>query len=297
MDNAAQPVEPMPESNEADSVAATLPIPSTPGNRFATAPLMPSPLSPALLTGVDPMAATPDRTAAYRLSVAIPVYNERETLVEILHRIAAVEERRGVPLEILLVDDGSTDGTRDILRNEIEGRYPNVRVLYHEKNQGKGAAIVTAIREATGDFLIVQDADLEYDPDQYPELLQPLLDGKTDVVYGSRFKGSVANMAFANLVANRVLTLTANLLFPGTHISDEATCYKVFRTPFLKSIPLRARRFDFCPEVTAKVLKRGKKIVEVPIRYTARTNAQGKKIRWTDGVDALLALIKYRFID
>lgn len=282
MDNGDQSIRSENSGGGAAAAMTILPDPLLPEARFATAPLVP-PTKPAPPT--------------YRLSVAMPVYNEKDTLREILARLRAVEERRNVPLEILLVDDGSTDGTRDILRREIEGRFPSIRVIYHEKNQGKGAAIVTAVREATGDYLIVQDADLEYDPDQYPELLQPLLDGKADVVYGSRFKGSVANMRLPNLVANRVLTLAANLLFPGAHLSDEATCYKVFRTDFLKTLPLRARRFDFCPEVTAKVLKRGKQIVEVPIRYTARTNAQGKKIRWTDGFDALKALIKYRFVD
>lgn len=237
--------------------------------------------------------ARPEMPTPFVLSVAIPVYNERETLRELLGRVRAVP----VPLEIILVDDGSTDGTRDILKSEIEGRHDNVRVVYHERNQGKGAAIVTAIGHATGDYLIVQDADLEYDPMEYLLLLPTLVEGRSDVVYGSRFKGSVANMRAANLVANRVLTAAANLLFPGARITDEATCYKMFRLSVLRRIPLRARRFDFCPEVTAKVLKRGHRIHEVPIRYSARTVSQGKKIRWTDGVDALWALIKYRFTD
>ena len=247
----------------------------------------------ALSTLPTPAEALARPLSAPLLSVAIPVYNERATLLTIVERI------RDVPLsmELLLVDDGSTDGTRELLQNEIEGQYDNVRVLYHERNQGKGAAIVTAIGAASGEFLIVQDADLEYDPNDYPRLLAPLLSGQADVVYGSRFKGKVRNMKLPNLVANKLLTLTANLLNPGARISDEATCYKVFRLSVLRSFSLHARRFDFCPEVTAKVLKRKIKIHEIPIDYTAREVSEGKKIRWTDAVDAMWALIKYRFVE
>jgi dolichol-phosphate mannosyltransferase len=255
----------------------------------------------ALLDPPAPLILPPNtqhptlNTAAvtFTLTVAIPAYNERETLREILARVRAVP----VPMEILIVDDGSTDGTREILRDEIDGKYDNVRVLYHERNQGKGAAIVTAIQHATGDFLIVQDADLEYRPEEYVNLLPPLVEGKTDVVYGSRFKGSVKDMKLPNLIANRILTITTNLLFPGARISDEATCYKMFRLSLLKSLPLKSRRFDFCPEVTSKVLKRGHRIHEVPIHYVARSVSQGKKIRWTDAFDAIWALIRYRFVD
>ena len=229
----------------------------------------------------------------YRLTVAIPVYNEEATLMELLHRVQAVP----VPMEIILVDDGSSDGSRVLLRDQVENRFENVRVVYHEQNRGKGAAIVTAIKHATGDFLIVQDADLEYDPQEYPKLVAPLLANEADVVYGSRFLGSVKQMRLANRIANWGLTLACNILFPGSRVTDEATCYKVFRLPLLQSLPLRSRRFDFCPEVTAKVLKRGHKIVEIPIHYSARTTAQGKKIHWTDGFAALWALIKYRFVD
>ncbi len=227
------------------------------------------------------------------LSVAIPVYNERATLLTILEKI------RDVPLsmELILVEDGSTDGTRELLKSEIEGQYDNVRVLYHAKNQGKGAAIVTAIGAARGEFLIVQDADLEYDPSDYPRLLAPLISGQAQVVYGSRFKGKVTNMRLPNLLANKLLTLTTNILFPGARISDEATCYKVFRTDLLQKFTLNARRFDFCPEVTAKVLKRGIKIHEIPIEYVARSVSQGKKIRWTDAFDAFWTLFKYRFTE
>lgn len=235
---------------------------------------------------------TPPPETEYRLSVLMPVYNEHATLREILRRVLAVD----VPLEVIIVDDGSRDETKAILKGEIEGRYPNVRVFYHEQNQGKGAAILTALEQATGEFVVVQDADLEYDPQEYLALLQPLIEARADVVYGSRFLGSVEAMRPANLLANRALTLTANVLY-GARITDEATCYKMFRRAILQDIPLHARRFDFCPEVTAKLRKRGHRIWEVPIRYRARTLSQGKKIRWTDGVDALWTLIKYRFKD
>lgn len=248
--------------------------------------------SAALFAPTEP--STPDAPPTYLLSVAVPVYNERETLLPILERILASP----VPMELILVDDGSTDGTRELLKERVEGRN-GVRVVYHERNQGKGAAIVTAIGHAHGDFLIVQDADLEYDPADYPRLLAPLRAGDADVVYGSRFLGKAwpDGMKLANWLANRILTLTANVLFPGARITDEATCYKVFRMDILRRITLKSRRFDFCPEVTAKVLKRGVKIHELPIGYVARTGAQGKKIRWTDALDAFGTLVKYRFVD
>jgi len=238
-----------------------------------------------------PTSATAVTTGV--LTVAMPAYNEKNTLREILAEVLAVD----IPMEVLIVDDGSTDGTREILRNEIDGKYPNVRVLYHEQNQGKGAAICTAIRHATGDYLVVQDADLEYNPQDYKRLLEPLLSGEADVVYGSRFMGSIEKMQLPNWLANKILTTTANLLYPGSRITDEATCYKMFRTNLLKTIPLHSRRFDFCPEVTAKVLKRGHRIHEIPIDYVARSITQGKKIRWTDAFDAFWTLVKYRFTE
>ena len=256
---------------------------------FFEAPARPLPPAPPPAAQTATPSASP---APYRLTVTVPVYNEAATLREILSRIQAVP----VPMEIILVDDGSTDGTRALLQT-IENQYPNVRVVYHTQNQGKGAAIVTAIKHATGDFLIIQDADLEYDPQEYLNLLAPLLSGQTDVVYGSRFLGEVKQMRPANRIANWGLTTACNILFPGSRVTDEATCYKVFRLSLLQTIPLRSRRFDFCPEITAKVLKRGHKIVEVPIHYSARTVSQGKKIHWTDGFAALWALIKYRFVD
>lgn len=253
--------------------------------------------------GIDDAAGTeisaerdaPTTTAT--LTVAIPIYNERETLTEILRQVRGATLPPGIAREILLVDDGSQDGTRELLQTEVEGRYPDVRVLYHPANRGKGAAIITAIGAAHGDYLVVQDADLEYDPNEFGLLLEPLLAGRADVVYGSRFSGEIVGMKASNRLANRILTIAANVLFPGSAITDEATCYKMFRVSVLRPIPLRAQRFDFCPEVTAKVLKRGIRIHEVPIHYRARTNEQGKKIRWTDGVDALWTLIKYRFTE
>ncbi|MBC8136859.1 MAG: glycosyltransferase family 2 protein [Fibrella sp.] len=231
------------------------------------------------------------------LTVAVPIYNERETLLEIVRQVRGAALPDGVGREIILVDDGSTDGTRELLQTEVEGRFADVRVLYHPENRGKGAGIISAIAAARGDYLVVQDADLEYDPNEFGLLLAPMLAGNADVVYGSRFTGKIEGMKGANLVANRILTTVANILFPGARITDEATCYKMFRVSVLRSFPLRAQRFDFCPEVTAKVLKRGIRIHEIPIHYRARTELQGKKIRWTDGVEALWTLIKYRFID
>ncbi|MFM7321795.1 MAG: glycosyltransferase family 2 protein [Armatimonadota bacterium] len=243
--------------------------------------------------GGDPecMSAGPEPL----LTVAVPVYNERATVLPLLERVLAVP----VSLEVVLVDDGSTDGTRELLRERCAQGDPRVRLIEHPVNQGKGAAIVTAIGAARGRFLIVQDADLEYDPGDYPALLAPLLSGEAEVVYGSRFARCrwPEGMRFPNWLANRILTIATNVLFPGARITDEATCYKVFRRDVLGRFALRARRFDFCPEVTAKVLRRGIRIHEVPISYVARTGAQGKKIRWTDALDAFRALVRYRLRD
>ena len=225
-----------------------------------------------------------------KLSVIVPVYNERETVREILERVRAV----GVEKEIIVVDDGSTDGTRDILREE-EGR-GDVRVIYHPQNRGKGAAIRTGLEHATGDVVLIQDADLEYDPRDYPRLLQPILEGRAEVVYGSRFRGRCESMLFWHALGNKLLTLATNLIY-GAALSDMETCYKAFKAEVIKSIPLRARRFEFEPEVTAKLLKRGYRIHEVPISYSGRKHHEGKKITWRDGFTALWTLIKYRFVD
>lgn len=224
------------------------------------------------------------------LSVLMPVYNERNTLLPLLERI------RAVPLdkEILIVDDASTDGTRELLCGEVEGKFPDVKVLYHPHNQGKGAAIRTAIPCARGEYCIVQDGDLEYWPEDYIPILQAFRAEKADVVYGSRFLNGWPPMRLPNRIVNKLLALMVRVMFRTT-MTDEATCYKAFRTEALQSLPLTCRRFEFCPEVTAKAIRRGYRIVEVPIRYEARTMAEGKKIRWTDGVEAIWTLFKWRF--
>ena len=228
----------------------------------------------------------------YTLSVLIPVYNEEATLMELLQRVREVEIKK----EIILVDDGSKDGTRDILRDQIEGKFPDVKVFYHEVNKGKGAAIRTAIAQATGDYLIVQDADLEYDPREYYTLLEPLLDGRADVVFGSRFLGGGAHRVhfFWHRLGNGLLTLLSNML-TNLNLTDMEVCYKVFRREVLQSIDLKCNKFDFEPEVTAKVAKKHFRIYEVPISYSGRDYDEGKKIGWRDGVQAIWTIIKYRF--
>ena len=226
-----------------------------------------------------------------KVSVIIPCYNEHKTIEEIIRRVRAV----GLADEIVVVDDGSTDGSREILRAMPEA--DGLRVIYHERNQGKGAAVRTGFKHATGEVFIIQDADLEYDPREYPALLRPIEEGVSAVVYGSRFLGGPRKaMFFWNMVANRTLTFTTNILYDSI-LSDMETCYKVFRADVVRSIPLRARGFEFEPEITAKVLKRGYRIYEVPISYNGREWYEGKKIRWTDGPKALWTLIKYRFVD
>ena len=235
----------------------------------------------------------PKPTRRPLLTVAVPVYNELATLLEIHQRILSVP----LDLEILYVDDGSTDGSREVLIDQIAGSDARVRVVLHDVNQGKGAAIMTAIKHASGELFIVQDADLEYEPLDYLSLVKVFGAPDVQVVYGSRFlkRRHPEHMKLTNWLANRILTITTNVLIPGARISDEATCYKVFRTEMLKQVPLHARRFDFCPEITMKVLRRGHVIHEVPIAYSARTEAQGKKIKWTDAFDAFSALLRYRF--
>lgn len=225
-----------------------------------------------------------------KLSVIIPCYNEASHITRVLDAVRAVD----IPKEIIVVDDGSTDATPDILR-----RYETddtIIVHLSERNAGKGAAIRVGLSYVTGDIVIIQDADLEYDPAQYPVMIKPIIDGEADVVYGSRFLGRITGMRLANRIANRVLAWVANLLYHAD-ITDEATCYKAFRADIIKSLPLKCTRFEFCPEVTARLRKRGIAIREVPIEYTARSVAQGKKIRWTDGLSAIWTLIKYRFVD
>ncbi len=226
-----------------------------------------------------------------KLTVLIPVYNEVDTLREILARVKATK----LADEILLVDDGSTDGTREILA-ELDGS-DGVRVILHEFNQGKGAAVRTGIQHASGDVLLIQDADLEYDPRDYPRLLQPIEEGLADVVYGSRFLGAPRRVAmFWHMVANKLLTLMTNILY-DTILTDMETGYKVFRREVLAGMKLRANRFDFEPEFTAKILKRGVRIFEVPIAFNPRDYSEGKKIGLRDAFEAVWALLKYRFVD
>lgn len=224
-----------------------------------------------------------------RLSVVIPVYNEKNTVKDILARVKAVD----IEKEIILVDDCSTDGTREILK-ELAGE--GETVIFHERNMGKGAALRTGFAHVTGDYCIVQDADLEYDPEDYHKLIAPVLKGKAEVVYGSRFTGEHRNMFFHHWVGNKFLTLVTNLLY-NTTISDMETCYKLFRSDIIKSVNIRSNRFNFEPEITAKVLKKGFRIYEVPISYAGREFSEGKKITWKDGISALWTLLKYRFAD
>jgi len=227
------------------------------------------------------------------LSVVIPVYNERETLREIIRRVKSVHIE-GVEIEIVLVDDCSTDGTRDLIRNELEREVQ--KAAYHDRNMGKGAALRTGFENAGGDYVIVQDADLEYDPAEYPKLLAPLLDGRADVVFGSRFIGEGAHrvLYFWHSIANRLLTLASNM-FTNLNLTDMETCYKAFRADVIKRIRIEQNRFGFEPEVTAKVARMGCRVYEVGISYSGRTYEEGKKIGFKDAVNALWCIIKYRF--
>jgi glycosyltransferase involved in cell wall biosynthesis len=226
------------------------------------------------------------------LSVVMPVYNERATILAILDRVRSV----GLAHEIVVVDDGSTDGTRQVL-TELEPLIPELRLILHERNQGKGAAVVTGIQQATQDILLIQDADLEYDPRDYPALLEPLLDGRADVVYGSRFLGAPRRTTmFWHMVANKLLTFMTNILY-NSILSDMETGYKVFPRVLIQSIPIRAKRFNFEPEITAKLLKRHVRIYEVPITFNPREYSEGKKIGLPDAFEAVWTLFRYRFVD
>lgn len=220
-----------------------------------------------------------------KVSIIIPVYNERATIDEVVHRVKQVD----VEKEIVVVDDCSTDGTAQRLEH-AEG----INVIYTASNEGKGAAIRAGLQEVTGDIVVIQDADLEYWPEDIPKLIEPIISGQADVVYGSRFLKRRPYMRWQNYLANKILAMTASVLY-RRRITDEATCYKAFRTDIVRSIKLECKRFEFCPEVTAKLMKRGVRYQEVPIRYRARSLSQGKKIRAWDGVIALWTLLKYRF--
>jgi len=228
-----------------------------------------------------------------KLSVVIPVYNERATVAELLRRVAEAPLPEGIGLEIVVVDDGSTDGTRDVLRELGEGGEILFRCFEQPVNRGKGAAIRRGFAEATGDILLIQDADLEYDPTEYPILLGPILDDDADVVYGSRFLGGPHRVLFFwHYVGNRFLTTLSNM-FTDLNLSDMETCYKVFRREVLAGIELRSDRFGIEPELTARVARKKVRIYEVPISYRGRTYAEGKKIGWKDGVAAIWSILRY----
>ena len=235
-----------------------------------------------------------------KLSVLVPVYNEERTLEEVVRRVCAVQ----LPKEIILVDDGSKDRSREILaRLKDQSERANdplnhIKVFLQPENQGKGAAIKTAINHITGDVVIVQDADLEYDPKDYPSLLEPIQDGSADVVYGTRFAGGGAHrvLFFWHSLGNRTLTLLSNML-TNLNLSDMEVGYKVFRADILKGIELKSNRFGFEPEITVKLAKRGYRFYEVPISYHGRTYEEGKKITWKDGIAALYYMIRFRFSD
>ena len=225
-----------------------------------------------------------------KLSVLMPVYNEKNTIEEIIRRVQAVE----LDKEIIIVDDGSTDGTRDILA-KIDA--DNVKVVLQPENGGKGSAIREAMKHFTGDVALIQDADLEYDPREYPRLLEPILDGRADVVYGSRFLGGPHRvMFFWHYVGNKLLTTLSNV-FTNLNLTDMETCYKVFRAEALEGIEIRSKRFGMEPEITAKMARKKCRIYEVPISYSGRDYAEGKKIGWRDGVAALFCILRYRWFD
>lgn len=224
------------------------------------------------------------------LSVIVPVYNEKATIEEILRRIRSVD----ISKEIIIIDDASTDGTREILQNLPPE--DGLQVIYQERNRGKGAAVREGVKKATGQYIVFQDADLEYDPQDYLQLIKPLRDGRADVVYGSRFLGVHRVLLFWNYLANKALSFLTNALY-NADLSDMETCYKMFRCEVLQSFEIRSNRFDLEPEVTAKLLKRKYRLYELPISYAGRDYSDGKKITWKDGVAAFWTLIKYRFVD
>jgi glycosyltransferase involved in cell wall biosynthesis len=228
-----------------------------------------------------------------KLSIIIPVYNEAQTIQALVQRVRAVD-LGAIEKEIVIANDGSSDGTHDAITTSEWASDPRIRVYHNPINVGKGAAVRLGLHYATGDVLLIQDADLELDPEEYGGLLQPILDGRTDVVYGSRFLAPTSRVALRARIGNRALTGLTNLLF-GARLTDMETAYKVFRRSAFDGITLRCVGFDFEPELTAMFLLKGQRIVEVPVRYNPRRADEGKKIRWTDGVDAVYVLLKCRF--
>ena len=225
-----------------------------------------------------------------KLSVIIPVFNEKDTIEAVIHRVREIDV--GMKKEIVIVDDGSQDGTQDVLKNLD---FPEIKVFFHSQNQGKGAAIHTGFSNARGDIILIQDADLEYDPSEYPTLLKPILDGRADVVYGSRFLGGPHRVLFFwHYVGNKLLTTLSNML-SNLNLSDMETCYKVIKKDLLDRITLKSKRFGFEPEITIKLAKLKAKIYEVPISYSGRDYSEGKKIGWKDGIAAIYHLIRYKF--
>jgi glycosyltransferase involved in cell wall biosynthesis len=222
------------------------------------------------------------------LSVVVPVFNERNTVAEIIRRIRTVELPMRV--EVVVIDDGSSDGTDKVLAAVQDS---TVRVITHQHNRGKGAAVRTGVEASKGDLVLIQDADLEYDPDDWPKLLAPVLKGKAHVVYGSRFTGERKNMLLSHWIGNRLLTLVTNVLYQST-LSDMETCYKLFDRRVLDKLTIESDRFEFEPEITAKVLMLGERIYEVPVSYAGREVTEGKKITWRDGFGALVTLVRYR---
>lgn len=227
-----------------------------------------------------------------KLSIIIPVFNEEKNIKIVISQV------KNVPIEmekeIIIIDDGSRDKTREILQSYVKDL--TIKTIFQSKNQGKGSAIRRGLEEARGDFIMIQDADMEYSVADYPKLLKPFLLQNAQVVYGSRFLGKISGMRFQNRLANKILTTTVNLLY-GIRITDEATAYKAFRRDLIQKIPLKCQRFEFCPEVTAKIAKRGYKIYEVPITYHGRSSKDGKKIKLQDAFEAFWTLVKYRFKD
>lgn len=228
-----------------------------------------------------------------KLSIIVPVYNEELYVETVVRHVLGLKLPYGLQHEVIVVDDGSTDQTRDILSRLPD--HDTLKIHFQSDNFGKGAAIREGLKHVTGDLVIIQDADLEYSISDYPALLQPLMQGQAKVVYGSRFLGKITGMKLANRVFNQLIRALVNILF-NANITDEATAYKVFDAALLKSLGLRSSRFEVCPEMTAKVLRQGHSIYEVPIRYRGRNHLEGKKIKWTDAFSALWTLLKYRFV-